>query len=277
MIGATGIAALAAGAAMWLMRPPRSRAWSRLDRRLGSAPASEPGAERGPSAPAIITVAALLGCAAGLLVAGPAAAAPASIAAAPVGWRMLAGRAARKRAAVEEAVPEFCTALAGELRTGRPPAVALAAAADAAPSEVRELLAPAVGVARLGGDVVGVLRSAAMRPGAEALQRLAACWQVAAGLGAAPGPALRQLAAAEQDRLRHRGEVAAELAGVRATAAVLAGLPVVGLALGTSIGGKPWSFLLHTVPGAACLAVGAALEVAGLAWTDRLAARASRI
>jgi tight adherence protein B len=69
-----------------------------------------------------------------------------------------------------------------------------------------------------------------------------------------------------------RRQVDAQLAGARATGRLLAGLPVLGLGLGVAIGGSPGDFLLHTPVGAICLSVAVALDIAGLAWMDRIAA-----
>jgi tight adherence protein B len=67
-----------------------------------------------------------------------------------------------------------------------------------------------------------------------------------------------------------REEVDAELEGARATALLLAGLPVLGLGLGSGLGGDPLHVLLRTPVGWVCLCVGVALELAGLWWTGRI-------
>ncbi len=69
----------------------------------------------------------------------------------------------------------------------------------------------------------------------------------------------------------------AQAAGVRATAWLLAGLPVGGIALGYGIGADPLWELLHTKVGALCSAVALSLQVAGLAWTQRLADTAKAV
>jgi tight adherence protein B len=63
----------------------------------------------------------------------------------------------------------------------------------------------------------------------------------------------------------------AQRAGVHATALLLAGLPLAGIALGYAIGADPVHVLLHTPFGAGCALVALALQVAGLAWSTRLA------
>jgi tight adherence protein B len=71
-------------------------------------------------------------------------------------------------------------------------------------------------------------------------------------------------------------EVRTECASARATARLLAVLPLLGLGLGSGLGGDPVQVLTRTLPGAVCLAAGTALALAGLAWVDAITARAVR-
>lgn len=73
-------------------------------------------------------------------------------------------------------------------------------------------------------------------------------------------------------RAMDRGLAAAEAqaAGARATAALLAGLPLGGIALGYGIGVDPLRILLHTPLGAGCAVGAIVLQLAGLAWAARL-------
>ena len=63
------------------------------------------------------------------------------------------------------------------------------------------------------------------------------------------------------------------MAGARATAAVLAGLPIVGAALGHAIGADPIRFLFAPGAGNWLLFIGVTLSCGGLLWADRITAK----
>jgi tight adherence protein B len=69
---------------------------------------------------------------------------------------------------------------------------------------------------------------------------------------------------------RALASAAAQAAGVRATARLLTGLPVGGIALGYGIGVDPLDVLLHTPVGAGCAVAAIGLQLAGLLWSERL-------
>ncbi|MGW7573005.1 type II secretion system F family protein [Streptomyces sp. NPDC054765] len=196
----------------------------------------------------------------------------ASVAAVFLVRRWLAARGAvRARDRRAAAVIGWCTAVAGELRAGRQPAQALLAAGapglGAAGSAV-------VAAARYGGDVAQALRAAARLPGAEGLTGMAACWQVAVEGGAGLASGLERIAAGLSAQRDQRDDLRAQLAGPRATAVMLALLPVGGLLMGSALGADPLRVLLHTPAGWGCLAVGGLLEWCGVVWTARIVAAA---
>ncbi|MFF3886981.1 type II secretion system F family protein [Streptomyces sp. NPDC001914] len=180
-----------------------------------------------------------------------------------------AAEARRERERRGEAVIALCGALAGEVRAGRQPGEALLAAARDSDglADAQPLVLAA---ARFGGDVPDALTEAARRPGADGLVGLAACWRVAVDRGAGLAAGLDRLEAALRAERDQRADMRAQLAGSRSTASMLAGLPALGLLLGTALGADPLHVLLHTGPGLGCLLVGGVLEGVGLWWALRI-------
>lgn len=180
--------------------------------------------------------------------------------------RLPAGLAARPAAArrrTEGLALEWLEAVAAELRAGRGAAAALLAAPHAT-----VVVPHAAAAARSGADVVDALRRDGCRD--PLLAGVAACWEVAEGSGAGLASSLTTLADAARESRRVRDELAAGLAEPRATAVVLAGLPVLGLALGSMLGADPLRWLLGTPAGRAVLAAGALLQVLGAVWAWRI-------
>ncbi len=167
--------------------------------------------------------------------------------------------------------------LVGELAVGAHPMHAFTAAADESAGRVAEGLRAVAARARLGADVVGGLMAAGTGSAVPAYWcRLAAFWKLAAEHGL---PMVALVRAAQRDIVeRHRftERLDAGLAGARATAAILAGLPLLGVALGELVGARPVAFLLGGAPGGYLLIVGTALAAAGMAWSDRIIGRLSR-
>lgn len=167
-----------------------------------------------------------------------------------------------------------CGVLAGELAAGRAPAEALGAAAEVASGPVRDALRSGASAARLGGDVPAALVAHAERSAAPgALRSLAACWTVCAQSGGGLSAAALRLEEGLRAEAAQRRRVDAELAGPRATAALLAVLPGGGLLLAAGVGADPLHVLLETRFGLVCLVLGLGLDGLGLLWTDRLVRR----
>lgn len=194
----------------------------------------------------------------------------AGAAAVPVLRRLrLAALRRRERDRRGDAVIALCGSLAGEVRAGRQPGEALLPAARDS-GGLGDAQATVLAAARFGGDVPGALAAAARQPGAEGLRGLAACWRVAVDQGAGLADGLDRLEAALRTERDQRNDLRAQLAGARATAVLLAGLPVLGLALGAALGADPLHILLHTPAGLGCLAAGAVLEGLGLWWVRHI-------
>jgi len=180
----------------------------------------------------------------------------------------LRGRKRSARAVRRSHTIDLCDALVAELRAGQPPAAALRLAAAEWPG--MEVLGT---VAASGGDVPHALRSAARAPGAEALGELAAGWEVAHRSGARLADVLERLSAALRSDEDVRLEVAGAVAPARATARLLAVLPLFGALLGMGLGADPLGILVGSLFGALSLAAGAGLAVLGLYWVERIVTR----
>ena len=182
---------------------------------------------------------------------------------------------ARRRAQEAERASslEVLDALVGELSAGRAPELALQAAAQVAQGPLAVALSSAAACPRVGADPAAALRQGAEASGVpEVLLALATCWQVCAGAGSSLAAAVAQLAEAVTAEHAVRREIAAEVAGPRATAALLAGLPLVGLALAAALGAHPLHVLFATPLGLCCLVCGVGLDALGWWWTGRIVA-----
>jgi tight adherence protein B len=234
-----------AGRLLGRIRRPRSVRWRRVlgPSAVHASPARDLSTllDRRSAGPVIAGILGMVGVLAGGPVAGGVLATYGL-----AGWllarrRMRAGRFVRERVAAVDAV---CT-LAAELRAGLAAPVALAAAGH-------EL-----------GDPPGT--------GAVAVaERLASALALAETSGAPLADVLDRLDAHLRAVDRARRTAQAQAAGATASAALLAVLPVAGMGLGYLVGVDPMRVLLHTPVGAACLAGAVALQVAGLAWADRI-------
>ncbi|MEV6984591.1 type II secretion system F family protein [Sphaerisporangium sp. NPDC051017] len=183
---------------------------------------------------------------------------------------------ARRAAEWRRASIELCQGIVAELSTGRTPGEALARAASCLDPPDPAVLRPVVAIARDGGDVATALERAAPDQGGEGLVRLAACWRVGLTVGGGLAALIERLGGSLREAEAHRAEVSAQLAGPRSTARLLAGLPALGLLLAAGLGLRPLEFLFGSPAGFACLAVGVLLDIAGVWWTNRLAARAQQ-
>ena len=242
--------------------PPRlARAARRRDAPRGARPA------------VVVTVEIVLAMSVGL--AGAAVAALGAV----LGLRAWTRRAAARTRELERAgATEALAVLGAELRAGRPPADALDGAAAVAVGPLGLTLAAAATGARYGADAGAVLvRSAEECAVPDLLRGLGACWQVCGTTGSSLAAAVERLGEALRAEQVQRQAVDAELAGPRATAVLLAGLPLAGIALASGLGARPVHVLLHTPIGLACLVVGVGLDLLGVWWTGRLVAAAGGV
>jgi tight adherence protein B len=155
-------------------------------------------------------------------------------------WRV------RAEAEAMQAALDAVTGLAADLRAGLSPAAAL-------------------------GHALPAIASSSAPDVRRVASAVAAAWRVADAAGVRLADLLERLADDVTGLRRVRSVAAAQAAGAQATAMLLAGLPVAGLALGYAMGADPVHVLLRTPLGALCAGLAGALQMAGLAWSARLA------
>lgn len=157
------------------------------------------------------------------------------------------------------AMAEALRTTVAELRTGAPPSLAAEAAAADAPPETAEVMKALAVSARFGGELA-----------ASESHGLAKAWSLSRRHGL---PLTELLDAVRRDvtaGARFTSRADAMMAGPRASAAVLAGLPGLGLVFGEALGAAPLHVLRGTIAGQVLLVLGAALILAGVAWSARL-------
>ena len=186
----------------------------------------------------------------------------------------LAGRAWERRrldasgAQRQAALVAGLAALGADLRSGRSVAEATQAAAAACADEsTGRALIRAVRVPDQPAEAGPLTGPLARLSGAVLLSGRTGC-------------SLAEVVSSVEDdlRARHRSELElrSATAGPRAGALLLAGLPVLGLMMGSGVGADPWRVLTATGTGQVLLVAGVALELAGVAWSSRLVQRAVR-
>ncbi|MGY1724570.1 type II secretion system F family protein [Blastococcus sp. SYSU DS0533] len=184
-----------------------------------------------------------------------------------------AGRRAADDVTRQAVLADTLGAVAAELRAGRTLAEAVRTAAADCPD-------PACGAALVRAARAPVPEVAGRPVGDDGTPAALARLSAAVALGTRTGCSLAAVVTAVEDdlraRLRRRRELLVATAGPRASVRLLAGLPVLGLAMGSGVGADPWHVLTRTATGQGLLVAGVLLEVAGVAWTARLVRRIAR-
>ncbi|MEH0931102.1 hypothetical protein [Micromonospora sp. CPCC 205558] len=227
----------------------RALAECRDHRRVGasdSTPGTPPSVRVPRSMTRVLPLVGLLGGGVGAVVGGPVAAV------AMAGYGTLAVRGVLRWRANRSAerdrrrgLDQLC-GLAADLRAGMP---------------VPHTLGVAV-VERDGGGRLRQLTSAAVR--------------LADRTGAPLAELVERIEADARATDRGLAAAAAQAAGARATAWLLAALPIGGIGLGYGIGVDPMAVLLHSTVGGVSAVVAVALQVVGLLWAERLGATPGR-
>jgi tight adherence protein B len=259
------LAAAAALAGSVARAPSRVDALSVAGRLVRREASASPRAWRAPAA--VIGVALVTA----VVAAGASGGVPLGVAAAAVagtGWfGVRALRRGRAEARAQAALAAALQALTAELDAGGRPADALSAAAEVAP-EHGTVFADAAREAARGGDVGDVLA------GTPATRALACAWRVGEGTGTALSGVLGRVAADVAAAGQHRRTLAVALAGPRSSAAVLTGLPMLGIGLGAAMGANPLHFLLRTPTGTVTCCAGVLLDAGGVLWMQWILRRA---
>lgn len=198
------------------------------------------GGVRGARPARVLLLVCLAGAGVGAVAAGPVA----GVAVGGYGTLVVRGllrrRANRRAERVRRRGLDQLCGLAADLRAGLP-------------------VPPTIDIASTGGsDRLRQLTSAAVR--------------LADRTGAPLAELVERIEADARATDRGLAAAAAQAAGARATAWLLAALPVGGIGLGYGIGVDPVAVLLHDTVGGICAIVAVALQVVGLLWAERLGA-----
>jgi tight adherence protein B len=162
---------------------------------------------------------------------------------------------------------ETLRSLVGELRAGAHPAVAAESVAVDAPPAGAGAMRAIAAAARLGGDI----EQANNEP---LLAETAHAWALAQRHGLPLADVLEAVVRDLDQRARFARQVNARMAGPRASATILAFLPVAGVGLGEAMGARPLHILADTAAGQVLLVFGVALVCAGVVWSARLTRQA---
>jgi tight adherence protein B len=112
--------------------------------------------------------------------------------------------------------------------------------------------------------------------GAGALALVAQAWQLSDRVGVPVAEALETAARLVRAELDRSGRLSVVLAGPRATARLLATLPVGGVLLALAFGVDPLRLYAATPASGACLLIGVVFLLLGRVWTGRLVAGVTR-
>jgi tight adherence protein B len=245
-----------------------------VDVGAGASAANRPGLSRrwlaAPRAsPAVGALAAGIGLVGGVLAGGG----PIGVAGAAVGgtgWLLLRDlRATRAANAGRAHLLSAVRVLVAELEAGTRPSAALAAAAEAGPLHADGFRAAADAAA-------GAHDAGAVLAGRPETRLIGLAWRLGEDTGVALAAVLARVAADLAAADEQRRTVAVALAGPRSSAFLLTGLPLLGIALGITMGAHPTQFLTQAGPGRTVCCVGVLLDVAGVLWMRRILRRAER-
>lgn len=183
---------------------------------------------------------------------------------------LLAALHGRGAIRLEVSLAELLEAIARGLRSGASLRQAVTAAAAAGSGPLARDLTQAMANVERGADFGFELETWGQRRSVPSLRLAVAALSLASETGGAQARALDRVATTVRDRLAVRSEQAALGAQARASALVMGVTPVAFALLAGVTDPRTADFLLHRVPGLACLTLGLALDAAALVWMLRI-------
>jgi tight adherence protein B len=244
---------------------PDARAAARLRTIAGHRPRKRLRTPR-PSALSVVAAAIV----AGWLVAGVGGVVAATLLAVTVRRQLRARAEQRRSLTAADGLAEALRSMVAGLRTGAHPATAAASAAEDAHSETAATMRAIAAAARIDGDVSAVLTTAQSPAIGTALDRVSTAWRLAQRHGLPLAEVLDAVRRDLEQRARFTRQVLARMTGPKSSALALSLLPVLGLALGMTMGANPLQVLTGAGLGQILLVVGVALLCAGVAWSGRI-------
>jgi len=179
----------------------------------------------------------------------------------------------RADAVVDRALPALLESIARSLRSGATLAGALTEARSSMPTPMAADLATIEASGELGQPLSDALaRWTEQRPSPE-VALVAAALAFTDDYGAAQAEAMDGLAASFRARRQVEREIKALASQAQVSAAVMSLLPAGFVVVGLAADSASAAFLVSTPVGRLCLAVGVALDVAGLGWMRQVASR----
>jgi tight adherence protein B len=185
----------------------------------------------------------------------------------------LHGQSQRVRTIREDSIAAI-GALAAELRAGATPSQAFIASGGIASGGSSSVWPHTHAAALHHGDIAAALLADSQEaPQLSPLRQLNACLRVGIHSGSGLATSVSRLAQSLREAQETRYQLEAELAGPRATARMLAFLPVVGIGLGYLMGAQPLTWLISSPLGWVTLVTGIGLTTLGVWWTSVIATR----
>jgi tight adherence protein B len=206
----------------------------------------------------------------GWLVAGPGGATAATLLAMTARGQLRARAESRQSLTAIDGLAEALRALVAGLRAGAHPATAAELAAEDVHPQTAATMRAIAAAARLDGDMTAVVHTARTPALAATLHRVVRAWQLAHRHGLPLADVLDAVRRDLEQRARFTRQVLAKMTGPRSSAMALSLLPLVGIALGVSVGADPLAVLTGTVLGQGLLVLGVGLLCVGVAWSARI-------